>query len=87
MSQSDSCEFLITPDSVFAPLAGPINLDAYSCGVSAFLSKLLLFPVNSRATRPPYFPDTEYSARMMDRFDLVAKFNGYLILQKKKTSL
>ena len=84
MSQSDSCEFLITPESVFAPLAGPINLDAYSQGVSAFLTKLLLFPVNSQAIRPPYFPDTEYSAQMMDRFDPVAKFNGYLILEKKK---
>jgi hypothetical protein len=84
MSQSDSYEFLITPESVYGPLAGPINLDAYSQGVSAFLSKLLLFPVNSQAIRPPYFPDTEYSARMMDRFDPVAKFNGYLILQKKK---
>lgn len=87
ISQSDSYEFLITPDSVFAPLAGPINLDAYSLGVGAFLTKLLLFPVNSQAIRPPYFPDTEYSARMMDRFDPVAKFNSYLILQKKKTSL
>lgn len=87
MSQSDSYEFLITPESVYGPLAGPINLDAYSQGVSAFLSKLLLFPVNSQAIRPPYFPDTEYSARMMDRFDPVAKFNGYLILQKKKKSL
>ena len=87
MTQSDSYEFLITPESVYGPLAGPINLDAYSQGVSAFLSKLLLFPVNSQAIRPPYFPDTEYSARMMDRFDPAAKFNGYLILQKKKLSL
>jgi hypothetical protein len=87
MTQSDSYELLITPESVYGPLAGPINLDAYSQGVSKFLSKLLLFPVNSQAIRPPYFPDTEYSARMMDRFDPVAKFNGYLILQKKKKSL
>jgi len=84
--QSNAYDFLITPESVYGPLAGPINLDAYSQGVSAFLSKLLLFPVNSQAIRPPYFPDTEYSARMMDRFDPVAKFNGYLILQKKKPS-
>jgi hypothetical protein len=85
--ESSAYEFLITPESVFAPLAGPINLDAYSQGVGAFLTKLLLFPVNSQAIRPPYFPDTEYSARMMNRFDPVAKFNGNLILQKKKTSL
>lgn len=84
MNQSESYEFLITPESDFAPLAGPISLDAYSRGVGAFLTKLLLFPVNSQAIRPPYFPNTEYSARMMDRFDPAARFNGYLILQRKK---
>lgn len=85
--ESSAYEFLMTPESVFAPLAGPINLDAYSQGVSAFLTKLLLFPVNSQAAHSPYFPDSVYSARMMDRFDPVAKFNGYLILQKKKPAL
>jgi hypothetical protein len=84
VKESSAYEFLMTPESVFAPLAGPINLAAYSQGVSAFLTKLLLFPVNSQAIRPPYFPDTDYSSRMMDRFDPVAKFNGYLILQKKQ---
>lgn len=81
--ESSAYEFLITPEFVFAPLAGPMNLDAYSQGVRAFLTKLLLFPVNSRAIRQPYFPDADYSTRMLDRFAPVAKFNGYIIFQKK----
>lgn len=60
---------------------------AHSQGVGAFLTKLLLFTVISQAIRPPHFPNTEYSARMMDCFDPVAKFHGYIILQKKKPAL
>jgi len=83
--ESSAYKFLVTPEFVFAPLAGPINLEAYSRGVSDFLSKLLIFPVNSKATRSPYFPNTEYTGRMMNYFDPVIKFNDFLILQKKET--
>lgn len=86
VKDSGACEHLLISMSSFAPLQGPINLEAYSRGVSAFLTKLMLFPVNCTARIQPYYPESEYAARMLEDFDPVAKFNGYLILQKKKSA-
>ena len=84
VKDSGACEYLLISMSSFAPLQGPIDLEAYSKGVSAFLTKLMLFPVNCTAKIQPYYPESEYAARMLNDFDPVIKFNGYLILQKKK---
>jgi len=84
VEDSGAFEYLLISMSSFAPLQGAINLDAYSKGVSAFLTKLMLYPVNCTAKIQPYYPESQYAARMLNDFEPVAKFNGYLILQKKK---
>jgi hypothetical protein len=77
--------FLITPESDLAPLAGAIDLSAYQRGANGFLSRLLLFPVNSEVRNPPYLPDAEFAKSALRDYSPVARFQNYIILEKKTT--
>jgi len=74
--------YLMMPESVLGPLSGPINLDAYQQGTNAFLSKLLLFPVNSEVKHSPYLPDTEYARRILNDYKPIGRYSGYVILER-----
>jgi hypothetical protein len=87
VQQDRAYQFLIMPESVIGMVGRSINLASYRQGTDAFLSKLLLFPVNSEARNSPYLPDTEYAARMLNYYKAIGRYNSYVILEQNASPL
>lgn len=83
LKESRAYEFLIIPKSAFAPIVAPIDLKAYRQGICSFLSRILLYPVDSEIIHEPYFKDTEYVKEILPDYEPQANFQEYLILKKK----
>ncbi|MCX7412437.1 MAG: hypothetical protein NTW36_03215 [Planctomycetia bacterium] len=79
-----AARFLLIPGGVLAPLQGDIDLDAYERGVQEFLSGLLLYPVSSLVQHAPYLPDTVIAKRLLDYFEPIGEYRGYVVLKKKE---
>jgi hypothetical protein len=61
-----------------------LNLEAYGRQTSAFLSGLMLYPVNLRACRQPFVPDLEVSKRLMRDCKVIGSGNGIVILAPER---
>ena len=83
VEDASHARFLVMPESDLAPLSGVMDLSAYQRGVNGFLSRLILFPVNSEVRTPPYLPDTEFAKSALRDYSPVARFQNYIILEKK----
>ncbi len=82
--EARGARFLIVPEFVLSPLQGPIDLVAYGKSLDRFLSGLLFFPVRSRVKNPPYLPDSEIAKRVLEDFKPIHKYQGYVVLEKKR---
>lgn len=84
--ESKEAKFLMIPEFVLAPLAGPIDLEAYGKGLDRFLSGLLFFPVRTTVKHPPFFPDSEIAKQLLEDYRTVFKYQGYVVAERKPTA-
>ncbi len=80
-------KYLIIPRPVLDELSNTPDPGSYARNASAYLSKLLLFPVSSPVKFPAYEPDSEYARRILLEFKPILKFHSYIVLQKRNVPL
>lgn len=85
--ENSAYDFLIMPKTTFEVARGTIDLAVYQKVRCAYLSKILLFPMNSPVLHAPYLPEIEYARSMLIDYEPVADFNDYIILKKRSLSL
>ena len=86
LRDTSAYEFLMMPLPILGQLSNPVDIVSYARDTSAFLSKLLLFPVTANVKFPPCHPDSEYARRLLLNYEPFVKFHSYIILKRRETS-
>jgi hypothetical protein len=82
-SENESLRFdmILIPVSVIEQANGELDASGYRKGVCEFLSKLLLFPVDSNIKNPPYIPEVDLARCLLKKCEPVGKIPGYIFLR------
>lgn len=72
--------YLLIPEAVLAPLAGPVDLQSYARHIDRFFSGMLVFPVRCSPKHEPFQPETEIAKRLLEEYQPIGRFQLFMYM-------